>query len=144
MSEREDATEPSQVALRLRAKTVLAPVTLAVVEGRERLRRRPPKPGGMQRFARQWLANDLPAILETCGDAASGGDTASLKALMTLCGFDREMSGKVEGRTRRGRSLAKILLDDLRRNPPATRAAATRDEPWPGGRKFAPEEDTHT
>lgn len=137
VGERGRATKPKRSAHEVEARAVLAPVTLTVAEGRAKLKQRPPKPGAARQYARRWFANDLPNILETYGDAAIGGDVASLKALLTLCGFDRDDVAAGPARRRRGQSLAKKLLDDLRKAPPVMPAgvnAAVKSDGIEGGR----------
>lgn len=79
---------------------------------------RPPKPHDARRYARRRFAEQLPTILDTYSAAAVQGDIASLKALLALVGFDRDDAHVAPPRRRRRKSLAQLLLEDMKKGAP--------------------------
>lgn len=89
-----------------------------------KMREKAPQPHRARHYARKKFAEQLPQIFNTYATAAIGGDIASLKALISLVGFDREDAHVAPVRRRRGRSVSQMLLEELKKS----RAGAAEGE----------------
>ena len=106
-----------EVGPRTKGKTKKTAEIVKVGAGPSTEKRPAPRPHRCREYARKRFAEELPLIVDRFAEGARDGDVTCLKALLTLSGFDKEETHGPQARRRRGFSFAKMLRDDLRRNP---------------------------
>jgi hypothetical protein len=78
-------------------------------------RTKAPRPASCRRFTRARVAEALPEIVERFALEAKRGSIAHAKVLMRMGGLDAKEEAPKGGR-RRGRTLAGVMLEQLRRD----------------------------